>query len=283
MTGCTVCGLNDTSGSQHAASIASRLARDLSSRAVLVHVREGESRLKRLSPFTLGRSRRIRRGLRLTAGEHCFPPGTHLRVATGHAALTLVAIAERENAELLVVGAGGQSTVSPTLLGSVSTTLMREAPCPVVVVPPATIAPLDAEGMRSVVCGVSNDEADAPIVRLAADLAARLGGRLHVVHAHEDGDVDAEARVARAVERAGVEAGTVTAAAPPADALREAAYQHHASLIVVGSGRGTVPPSTALGSVPTQLAAGGRTAIVALPPGAALDEGSGHYELAAAL
>jgi nucleotide-binding universal stress UspA family protein len=282
MTRCIVCGLNDTTGSRHAAAIASRLARDLNSRAVLVHVREGESQLQRLSPFALGRSRRMYKGLRRTAGEHGFPPGTDLRVETGRAASALVAIAEGEDAELLVVGAGGQTNVSPTLLGSVASTLMGEAPCPVVVVPAATVAPLDAQGMRPVVCGIADAEVDAPTVRLAADLAARLGGQLHVVHGHEGADVhDEEARLARALERAGVDADAIVDSAPPADALRRVADQQKASLIVVGVGARTVPPSSALGSVPTQLAAFGRSAVVALPAGARLDQGSGHYELAA--
>lgn len=236
MSRCIVCGLNDTSGSRHAASIASRLARDLNSRALLVQVREGEGRLRRFSSFALGRSRRIRRSLRLTAGEHCFPDGTEICVRSGHAASTLIAIAEREDAELLVVGAGGESTVSPSLLGSVASTLMREAPCPVVVVPAATIAPLDAEGMRSVVCGIADDETDGPVLRLAADLTARLGGHLTT--------------------------------SPTADALRQVADEHSASLVVVGF-------------VPTDLVAQGRAAVVVLPPEALLDQGSGHYELVA--
>jgi nucleotide-binding universal stress UspA family protein len=282
MSRCIVCGLNDSSGSRHAASMASRLARDLNSRALLVHVREGERRLQRFSPSGPGRTRRIRRTLRLTAGEHCFPPGTEIRVRTGHAASTLIAIGEQEDAELLVVGAGGHSTASPSLLGSVSSTLMREAPCPVVVVPPATIAPLDAGGMRAVVCGIADDEMDAPTLRLAADLTARLGGQLQAVHAHEGTDVDdAEQRVARLLERAGVNAGAIISPPPPADALQRVADERNASLIVIGSGTGLVPPSIALGSVPTHLAAQGRTAVVVLPPGALLDRGSGHYELAA--
>jgi hypothetical protein len=38
MTRCIVCGIDETTGSRHAASIAARLARDLDSRALLVHV-----------------------------------------------------------------------------------------------------------------------------------------------------------------------------------------------------------------------------------------------------
>ena len=281
MSRCIVCGLNDTSASRHAASIASRLARDLNSGALLVQVREGEGRLQRFWSLALGRSRRIRRSLRLTAEEHCFPKGTEIRVRSGHAASTLIAIAEQEDAELLVVGAGGQSTVSPSLLGSATSTLVREAPCPVVVVPTATIAPLDADGMRSVVCGISGDETDGPVLRLAADLTARLGGHLAAVHADErtDGD-DGEERVGRLLEGVGVSARVIISPPPPADALQQAADEQSASLVVVGSGTATDPPSTALGSVATQLVARGRTAVVVLPPDALLDQGTGHYELA---
>ena len=281
MTGCIVCGLDETSDSRHAASIASRLARDLDSQAVLVHVMEGGAFLQRVPPARVGRTRRMRRSLKAVADEHCFPDGTHIRVKAGHAASTLIAVAEREDAELVVVAAGGRSAVSTGLLGSVSSTLMREAPCPVVVVPNETIAPLDAEGMRSVVCGVADDDTDPATLRLADDLANRLGGQLHAVHAHGEAELrqSAEARLARALEETGVEAHGVVVPAPPADALQRVGEQHKASLIVVGFGGRSRVASNVLGSVPTKLATEGRTAVVVLPLGTRLEPGSGHYEL----
>lgn len=45
-------------------------------------------------------------------------------------------IAADHDAELLVVGSRGRGTVRAALLGSTSHALVREAPCPVVVVPP---------------------------------------------------------------------------------------------------------------------------------------------------
>ena len=113
------------------------------------------------------------------AEEHCFPDGTETQVRKGHPASTLVAVAEREDAELIVVAAGGRSTASAGLLGSVATTLMRDAPCPVVAVPAETIAPMDATGMRSVVCGVAADDTTPATLRLADDLATRLAGQLY--------------------------------------------------------------------------------------------------------
>jgi nucleotide-binding universal stress UspA family protein len=179
MTRCIICAVDETSGhagaSRHAASIAARLARDLDSRALLLHVAGAGNLLQRAAPWRIARARRTRRGLKAIADEHSFPDGTHIQVKAGHTATTLMDVAEREDAELIVIGAGGWSTVSPALLGSVTCALMREAPFPVVVVPSDTVAPFDAEGMRSVVCGIAGDETDSALLQLAGDLATRLG------------------------------------------------------------------------------------------------------------
>jgi nucleotide-binding universal stress UspA family protein len=290
MTRCIICAVDDLSGSRHAgagrhtASIAARLARDLDSRALLLHVARASNLLQRAAPWRIARARRTRRGLKAIAEEHCFPDGTHIQVKPGHAASTLVAVAEREDAELLVIGAGGWSTVSPALLGSVTCALMREAPCPVVVVPSDTVAPFDAEGMRSVVCGIAGDETDSALLQLAGDLATRLGAELYAVHAYDpDGGLhdSAEHRLALALHEAGVDAEASTLPGRAAEALERVAEQRHAGLIVVGARQAGKLGTTLLGSVPTQLAAHGRTAVVVLPLGARLERGSGHYEAAA--
>jgi nucleotide-binding universal stress UspA family protein len=168
MARCIVCGIDASTGSRHAAPIAARLARDLGSRAALVHVvRAGGF----LSHLRFGRARRTRASLRAVADEHAFPQGTRISVKLGDPANTLMVLDNREDAELIVVGAGGDSSASAYLLGNVSSTLMHRAPCPVVVVPSEAIAPLDAEGMRSVVCGIAGDETDAALLRLADDFA----------------------------------------------------------------------------------------------------------------
>jgi nucleotide-binding universal stress UspA family protein len=302
---CIMCAVDDASGSRHvgasghAASIAARLARDLDSRALLLHVAGGANLLQRAAPWRIARARRTRRGLKAIAAENCFPDGTHIQVKAGHTATTLMDVAEREDAELVVIGAGGWSTVSPALLGSVTCALMREAPCPVVVVPSDTVAPFDAEGMRSVICGVAGDETDFALLKLAGDLATRLGAELHAVHAYDPSATHAtvpgapipprdaglhepaEHRLALALQEAGVDAQASAVPGLAAEALERVAEQHHAGLIVVGARQASKRGSTLLGSVPTQLAAQGRTAVVVLPLGARLERGSGHYEAVA--
>jgi nucleotide-binding universal stress UspA family protein len=298
MTRCMLCGIDQTTGSRHAAAIAARLARDLDSRALLVHVTDGGGFLSRMPLTRMGRRRRTRRALKAVAAEHAFPDGTETAVKTGDPASTLMEIAEREDAELIVVAAGGQWAASAGLLGSVSSTLMRRAPCPVVVVPPDTVAPLDAEGIRSVVCGVAGAETDAALLRLAADLAHRLGGELHAVHAydprtphaadpagyaapHDDQfRQSAEQRLALALQQTAADAHGSVLPLPAAEALGRVAEQQTAGLIVVGSSASSDSGSVFVGSVPTKLAAEGRTAVVVLPLATRLEPGSGHYELA---
>jgi nucleotide-binding universal stress UspA family protein len=297
MTRSIVCGIDETSGSRHAAAIAARLARDLDSRPILVHVALGGGFLQRVPLARLRRRRRMRRTLNEVAEEHSFPAGTDRQVKAGDPPTSLVAVARREGAELIVVGVGGEWTVSAALLGSVSSTLMRDAPCPVIVVPSETVAPLDAEGMRSVVCGVAGEETDSALLRLAADLANRLGGDLHAVHAYSPASIEAargpEAappdaerrraaveRLALALEDAGVDAQASVLPLPPAQALETVADEQRAGLIVVGSRGPSQLGSFHIGPVPTQLAHG-RTAVVVLPLGARLEAGSGYYELVA--
>jgi nucleotide-binding universal stress UspA family protein len=52
----------------------------------------------------------------------------------GHSGTAIVRIAEREGADLIVLGALGRSMVEEALVGSVSHYVVRHAPCPVLVV-----------------------------------------------------------------------------------------------------------------------------------------------------
>jgi nucleotide-binding universal stress UspA family protein len=53
------------------------------------------------------------------------------RVVTGSPARTIVAIAEAERCDLIVMGTHGRSGLSHVLLGSVAERVLRTAPCPV--------------------------------------------------------------------------------------------------------------------------------------------------------
>jgi nucleotide-binding universal stress UspA family protein len=297
---CIVCGIDDSSGAVRAASVAARLARDLSSRALLVHVAEGGRGL----PFGLGarrvvRARNMRKKLRSIAEECSFPNGTEVRLERGDPARELLSVADKEDAELMVASSGGTGYASAALVGGVASALMRSCPCPVVVVPPRAIPPLDSEGMQCVVCGLEDKETDIQVVRLAADLASRLGGDLHVVYGYApeaakgavsvvpDPALDeelrdaADGRVALTLAEAGVKAQTHVFPLPAADALEHVADQQRAGLAVAGPPERSGLDSAVGGSIAIRFAADGSTALVVLPAEAELELGSGHYEFVA--
>jgi nucleotide-binding universal stress UspA family protein len=58
------------------------------------------------------------------------------RVVSGFPAERLADLADEENAELIVVGSRGRGAFKAAFLGSVSTSLIGVARCPVLVVPP---------------------------------------------------------------------------------------------------------------------------------------------------
>lgn len=89
----------------------------------------------------------------------------------------------------------------------------------------------------------------------------------------------AQARLEWALAESGVEASGRLVSLSPAAALRLAAEDLGAGLIVVAShGLGRLA-SIAHGSVTIQLAAEAPVPVVVLPPGAELAAASGHYEL----
>ena len=300
MSACIMCGIDGSSDAARAASMAARLARDLDSRAFLVHVVEDTGGLPSgLSLPRIRRARRMKKLLKAIAEECAFPRQTEVHLASGDPATELIAVAEREDAELVVVSSQGGGKISPALLGGVASALMRRCPCPVVVVPPTAIPPLDAEGLKRVVCGVEGRNTDVHVLRLAGDLAARLGADLHAVQSYDPGTaksaaapptVDppeaerrdaAEGSLALTLAEATVEVRAHVLASPTAEALVRVSEQERAGLTVVGPPDGSAEHVGLGRSVAIQLAAGGTTALVVLPTEAELGAGTGHYELAA--
>jgi hypothetical protein len=117
------------------------------------------------------------------------------RVDVGRPAPTLMAAAEQERAELMVVGVGGQ-TARTRALGAVAGELVLRAGCPVLVVPRAASAAGDGWMTRLVVCAFDGSVEARPALGLAAALADRLGVPAFVAHVScgAVGDLDARVR-----------------------------------------------------------------------------------------
>jgi nucleotide-binding universal stress UspA family protein len=290
-----VCGIDPSPGADRAAAVTAALARELECEAMLVHVLQVPGLSGHPGLHSIGQARELRK-LHALVEEHVFPRDTRIELRDGDAAEELVRVAEELDAELIVVGSRGLLEIGSVLLGSVSSALMRAAPCPVVAVAPGAALPFAPAGIHAVVCGVGGSERDGPLLRLSADLGRRLRATLHAVHAFDPRPVPAgrsglarpllpelhqaaEATLARSLAEAGVQAQGHAISLPPAPALQRVAEHQGAGLIVVASqGQGKLH-SILHGSVTIQLAAEAPVPVVVLPPGAELGAGSGHYEV----
>jgi nucleotide-binding universal stress UspA family protein len=225
------------------------------------------------------------------AGE---PP--EVQIVVGSPAEAIMDAAEREGAELLVVGSRGRGPLRSAVLGSVSRELASSAPCPVVIVPSGARSGGTDGGAEdadaSVVCGVDGSDQALAAAAFAGRLATRLGCRLVVVHARQNlravaaypgaststppvtGQQDAVERQAAEVVKkaegvAGVSAVGVVEPGPPAEVLESVADREAARLIVIAA-RGVGGLSAALlGSVAAELPAAADRPIVVLPGPAA--------------
>lgn len=289
MSNLIVCGVDRSAGASRAAAVASRLAEHLGSPAGLVHV-DGDPP----NVASIARARELRQ-LRRVADAYAFPRFAPVQVVGGEPATELARLAGELDAELLVVGSRGRHELGSAVLGSVAAELIRQAPCPVVVVPPNATLPSQLE-TPAIVCGVEGTARDRDIVRLADDLRRRLDGRLHLVHAFNPSPVAAGAagvappllpeledtahvRLSSVLRGTGVDADAAIVSLPAGVALRRVADDQEAALIVVGChGRGKVA-NVLLGSVSIQLAADASCPVVVLPPRAPLAPGSGNYEV----
>ena len=126
MTGSIVCGVDESESAKGAARVARELSAKLRLRLVFVRVVEDATADEKIAAIAA----RLHHLADSAAEVDC---GAHWMVDVGHPADRLVAIAEEENAALIVVGSTGPRS---SLLGSVSADVSRRAPCPVVVVAP---------------------------------------------------------------------------------------------------------------------------------------------------
>lgn len=281
-----LCGVDASPASGRAAAVAARLSHRLSRDALLVHVEPPPGPPASVGLSSIAHARELGR-MRALVDEHDFRDGAHVRIATGKPAEALLDLAQAHEGELVVVGSHGRSRLTAAVLGSVSNSLMRAAPCPVVVVPPDAPMPFARLPLGPLMCGIGGSNRDGAVLRLAADLAGRLGVRVQAVHAFGPASVHpgvaaaappvepqlraaAQASVEQVLEESGIDADCTLLPLAPAHGLLRIAEELRAELIVTGaSDRGKLR-SMVLGSVNTQLAAKAKCPMVVLPPGAEL-------------
>jgi nucleotide-binding universal stress UspA family protein len=218
-----------------------------------------------------------------------------VRLVEGPPAQAIMQTADREGAELLVVGSRGRGALRSAALGSVSRELASRAPCPVVIVPSGerwaeTGAGNDADA--SVVCGVDGSEQALAAAAFAGRLARRLGCRLVIVHARQNlravaaypgasmttppvtGQEDAVRRQADKVvedaeQAAGINAVGVVEPGPPTEVLESVADRESARLVVIAARGVGALRAALLGSVAAELPVGAAQPVAVLSEPAA--------------
>jgi nucleotide-binding universal stress UspA family protein len=136
-----VCAVDESDAIDDVVRVAQALASALRGRLVLVHVAPpteapgvsaAPAGQERLREEELADARALLEDLagRLDAGD------AEQRAEVGSPADRIVAIADEEDAALVVIGSRGRGDVKSALLGSVSHGVASKATCPVVIVPP---------------------------------------------------------------------------------------------------------------------------------------------------
>ena len=155
MKRCIVCGVDGSADSQAALGVAVDLAARLRLRLIMANVVEpshtpytgamlGGAVLQPQLP-TADHQEAVAEDLLTELSDAMGIEPADRRVVTGYAAERLAELADEEGAELIVVGSRGRGAFKAAFLGSVSTSLIGVARCPVLVVPPGAA---DTSGPR---------------------------------------------------------------------------------------------------------------------------------------
>ena len=143
MPGPVVCCVDDSAEARDAARVARSLAARLGLKLVLVHVAPPLTQ-PGLSAAALGHERLAESErkdaeslLDRLAGELGLAEDeVERRIAIGDPAQGILAVCQKEQAEMVVLGSRRHGSLKAALLGSVSAGVAGRAPCVVVIVPP---------------------------------------------------------------------------------------------------------------------------------------------------
>lgn len=153
MDRCIVCGVDGSADSQAALGIAADMAARLHLRLIMANVVEpspapyagvgsfgGALSQPRFPPTDQQEQQEaVAKELLARLNATIGLEQAERRVVVGYAAERLAELAEEESAELIVVGSRGRGAFKAAFLGSVSTSLIGVARCPVLVVPPGAV------------------------------------------------------------------------------------------------------------------------------------------------
>ena len=184
-----------------------------------------------------------------TAVDAVHPSSTHL--LAGDPVPGLLDELRRSDATLVSVGPHGHSRMLGMLLGGMSTALLHEAPCSVLLARTPRFGPFPA----SILCGVDGSDQSLVAAEAAKDVAERFGAELVFVAATGGKPVDVE-------RMSNLGSEVVDDQRNPVEALVD--LSHEADLLVVGS-RG-LHGLAALGSVSERVAHRAASSVLVVRP-----------------
>lgn len=191
---------------------------------------------------------------------------THLPQDSGDAGVTLVAVADAVQAQMIVIGNKGMTGVR-RLLGSLPNTVTHQARCDVVIVPTQS-ASLPEYGGGAVVVGTDGSSTASIAVEEAIRIAKAFGGELHVVTTVQPADSALSAASSDAAEQ-GVSATTHALDGDPADAILGVADQHGAVMVVVGTKGMHSDDRERFGNIPDKISHKGSASVMLVFTGGA--------------
>ena len=124
----------------------------------------------------------VRRAMGIPANA----PNAVVVAESGDASTAIVGHAVSTRADLIVMGTHGRRGFRRLLLGSVTETVLREAPCPVLTVPSsAHEASSEAVTFKRILCPIDFSPSALQALGFALDLARQADGRVTLLHVVE--------------------------------------------------------------------------------------------------
>ncbi len=182
----------------------------------------------------------------------------HTHLPKGDASLSLIAVAQQENAQMIVMGNKGMTGVR-RIFGSLPNRVSHQAQCDVLIVPTKSDSLGDFRG-ASIVVGTDGSGRAQQALHRALGLAKALGSKLHIVST----SLSESALAATATQAAdqGVEAATHALDMDPADALLDVAQKNDAAIVVVGSRGMRSGERELFGNVPDRVSHQGTVSVL---------------------
>jgi len=162
------------------------LAKNLNSRLVLLHVYQNPAPVAEVPFDVLNDERRLLKeesektikALKMKmdyAGNLAYE---YLSLE-GETRNIILTVAREKKAELIIMGATGQTGLSSTLFGSISQSIMEKATCPVMAIPPGFTA---NKTIRKITYATDYHNSDITAIEKAAEIAAALHAQLDILH-----------------------------------------------------------------------------------------------------